>query len=39
MTGLTHLDENVAAASLELSAEDFAELDRVGREEWAKRKR
>jgi aryl-alcohol dehydrogenase-like predicted oxidoreductase len=36
---VAHLDENVAAASLELSGEDFAELDRVGREEWAKRKR
>jgi aryl-alcohol dehydrogenase-like predicted oxidoreductase len=36
---VAHLDENVAAASLELSGEDFAELDRVGREESAKRKR
>jgi len=36
---VAHLDENVAAASLELSAEDFKELDRVGREEWGKRKR
>ena len=36
---VAHLDENVAAASLELSDEDFGELDRVGREEWAKRRR
>ena len=36
---VAHLDENVAAASLELSDEDFTELDRVGREEWSKRKR
>ena len=28
-----HLEENVAAATLELTDEDFAELDRVGREE------
>lgn len=31
-----HLEENVAAASLTLSDEDFAALDRVGQEEWAK---
>ena len=30
-----HLEENVAAATLELTDEDFAELDRVGREESA----
>ena len=36
---VAHLDENVAAAGLELSDEDFKELDRVGREEWGKRKR
>ena len=36
---VAHLDENVAAASLELSEEDFRELDRVGREEFGKRKR
>jgi len=36
---VAHLDENVAAASLELSDDDFRELDRVGREEWGKRKR
>ena len=28
---VAHLEENVAAAAIELSAEDFAELDRVGR--------
>ncbi|WP_043803295.1 aldo/keto reductase [Deinococcus gobiensis] len=31
-----HLEENVAAAGLTLSDEDFAALDRVGQEEWAK---
>lgn len=31
-----HLEENVAAAGLTLSNEDFAALDRVGQEEWAK---
>ena len=36
---VAHLDENVAAASLELSEENFRELDRVGREQSAKRKR
>ena len=36
---VAHLDENVAAASLELSDENFRELDRVGREQSAKRKR
>jgi aryl-alcohol dehydrogenase-like predicted oxidoreductase len=36
---VAHLDENVAAASVELSDDDFAELDRVGREEFEKRKR
>ena len=34
-----HLEENVAAAGLELSADDFRELDRVGREEGTKRRR
>ena len=34
-----HLEENVAAASIELTEEDFRELDRVGREEWQRRKR
>jgi len=29
-----HLEENVSAASLELSDEDFRALDEVGREEW-----
>ncbi|MCP2014853.1 aryl-alcohol dehydrogenase-like predicted oxidoreductase [Deinococcus sp. HSC-46F16] len=29
-----HLEENVAAASLTLSDEDFAALDEVGRQEW-----
>jgi len=36
---VTHLEENVAAAGIELSDDDFRELDRVGREEWEKRKR
>ncbi|MFC5849035.1 aldo/keto reductase [Deinococcus petrolearius] len=31
-----HLEENVAAAGLTLSDEDFAALDRVGKEEWAR---
>ena len=34
-----HLEENVAAASIELTETDFRELDRVGREEWQRRKR
>jgi aryl-alcohol dehydrogenase-like predicted oxidoreductase len=36
---VAHLDENVAAASLELTDADFAELDRVGREQSNKRRR
>ena len=36
---IAHLDENVAAASLELSDADFAELDRVGREQSNRRRR
>ena len=34
-----HLEQNVAAAGIELSEEDFRELDRVGREEWKRKKR
>jgi aryl-alcohol dehydrogenase-like predicted oxidoreductase len=34
-----HLEENVAAAGLTLSDEEFRELDRAGREEGAKRRR
>lgn len=34
-----HLEENVAAASLELTDEDFRRLDEVGREEGARTKR
>lgn len=34
-----HLEENVAAANLALSDEDFRELDRAGREEGTKRRR
>jgi aryl-alcohol dehydrogenase-like predicted oxidoreductase len=34
-----HLEENVAAATLELTKEEFDELDRVGREESAAAKR
>ena len=34
-----HLEENVAAAGLTLSPEDFAALDRQGRAEWDKQKR
>ncbi|PNY80532.1 aldo/keto reductase [Deinococcus koreensis] len=33
-----HLEENVAAASLHLSDEDFRALDEVGRQEWARQK-
>lgn len=29
-----HLEENVAAAALQLSDEDFTRLDKLGREEW-----
>lgn len=32
-----HLDENVAAASIRLTDEEFANLDKAGREAWAKR--
>ena len=31
-----HLEENVAAASLSLSYEDFHALDEVGKQEWHK---
>lgn len=31
-----HLEENTAAASLNLSDEDFKQLDELGRKEWAK---
>jgi pyridoxine 4-dehydrogenase len=34
-----HLEENAAAAALELSDEDFRRLDDVGRGEWKKKKR
>lgn len=32
-----HLEENVAAASIQLTEEEFAHLDQAGREAWAKR--
>ena len=31
-----HLEENMEAANIELSAEDFAQLDKVGKEVWKK---
>ena len=31
-----HLEENMEAANIELSAEDFAQLDKVGKEVWEK---
>ena len=34
-----HLEENVAAAAIELTEDDFRELDRVGREESERRKK
>jgi aryl-alcohol dehydrogenase-like predicted oxidoreductase len=34
-----HLEENVAAATLELTDEEFTELDQVGREESSAGKR
>jgi pyridoxine 4-dehydrogenase len=34
-----HLEENVAATNVELTEEDFSQLDHVGREEWERRKR
>jgi pyridoxine 4-dehydrogenase len=34
-----HLEENVAAAALELTGNDFDRLDQVGREEWKSRKK
>jgi len=36
---VSHLEENVAAASIELSDDDFKELDEAGRTESAKRRR
>ena len=33
-SSIAHLEENVAAADIELSDEDFAHLDEVGKEEW-----
>jgi len=36
---VAHLEENVAAATLELTDEEFSELDRVGREQSAAGKR
>jgi aryl-alcohol dehydrogenase-like predicted oxidoreductase len=36
---VAHLEENVAAASIELGEDDFRELDRAGREVWQRRKR
>jgi len=36
---VAHLEENVAAAALELCEEDFRELDRAGREHGGKRRR
>jgi len=35
---VAHLEENMAAASLELTTEEFAELDRVGHEESVERR-
>jgi aryl-alcohol dehydrogenase-like predicted oxidoreductase len=32
-----HLEENVAAANIELSEEDFRTLDLLGKKEWEKR--
>jgi pyridoxine 4-dehydrogenase len=34
-----HLEENVAATNVELTEEDFSQLDQVGRDEWERRKR
>ena len=34
---VAHLEENLAAAALQLSDADFAALDRQGREEWHRR--
>jgi pyridoxine 4-dehydrogenase len=34
-----HLEENVAATNVELTEDDFSQLDQVGREEWERRKR
>jgi aryl-alcohol dehydrogenase-like predicted oxidoreductase len=36
---VSHLEENVAAASIELGDDDFKELDDAGRAESAKRRR
>jgi len=33
-SSVKHLEENTAAASLELSDEDFRALDEVGKQEW-----
>jgi aryl-alcohol dehydrogenase-like predicted oxidoreductase len=37
-SSVKHLDENTAAASLELSDEDFRKLDEVGQQEWNRQK-
>jgi len=34
-----HLEENVAATNVELTEEDFSQLDQVGRAEWERKKR
>ena len=36
---VAHLEDNVAAAALRLSDDDFRRLDAVGREEWQKKKK
>lgn len=34
-SSVQHLEENTAAAAVELSDQDFSELDRIGKEAWA----
>jgi aryl-alcohol dehydrogenase-like predicted oxidoreductase len=36
---VSHLEENVAAASIELTEDDYRELDQAGRAEWEERTR
>ena len=38
-SSVRHLEENVAAAGVQLSDEDFRSLDEVGRQEWESKRR
>jgi pyridoxine 4-dehydrogenase len=38
-SSVSHLEQNVAAASIELTDDDFRQLDEVGRQEWERKSR